>query len=197
MIAITGWNTSIAVELRKLLPDGETAVRAVAADPDFPLDADRYLFAAGLLRPKQHRDQTAEEIREGLLVNHGSVVRACDVLFDVNPTARVVVIGSESAYTGSYDDVYASAKANLHRYVETKKLKHPGQQLVCVAPTIIMDSGMTQRRKDLVSVEKRALKNPKRRWLKAIEVARLVHFCLFQDEGYLSGVVLRLHGGPA
>jgi NAD(P)-dependent dehydrogenase (short-subunit alcohol dehydrogenase family) len=122
------------------------------------------------------------------------VIAACDQVFDERELARVVVIGSESGFSGSYDSAYAAAKAGLHAYVETKRLK-PRQQLVCVAPGIIADAGMTTRRPDKDALAARALEHPKRRFVTALEVAKLIRFLLYDDIGYLSGITIRMNGG--
>ena len=193
MLAVTGIRSKIMQELCSLLPEGETFA-------GFPLeqsnihDCDRYFLCAGVLRAKQLCHQTDEEIVEGLMVNAIAPMRLCDRILATNDRARIVVMGSQSGYSWSHDGAYASAKAALHRYVETKKLG-PHQQLVCVAPSIIEDTGMTQARQDTENLERRRKEHPKGRFLKAIEVARLVHFLLYVDQGYISNTVVRMHGG--
>jgi NAD(P)-dependent dehydrogenase (short-subunit alcohol dehydrogenase family) len=192
MIAIRG-GSLIAKELRAMLPPGEEVVW-VPRDADMPTGATRHLFCAGLLRSKSADMQTNREIIEGMTVNLWSVTDQIERIMSANDLARVCVLGSESGFSGSFDGTYAEAKKELHQYVESKKLK-PLQQLVCIAPSIISDCGMTTRRLDLDNLEARRATHPKRRFLRAAEVARLVHFCLYVDKGYLSGTVIRLHGG--
>src|SRR3989304_3989175 len=190
MLAVTGYNSRIIQELRHLLPQGEQIVR-IEGDAPF---SDRYLLCAGVLRAKRLAEQSADEIAEAMHVNLARPMKLCDDIRARIDNARICIVGSESGYVWSYDGAYAAAKAALHRYVETKKLR-PGQQLVAIAPSIIEDTGMTQARTDLENLERRKLENPKRRFLKAAEVARLIHFLLYQDEGYLSGTVIRMNGG--
>ena len=99
--------------------------------------------------------QTFAETATSLAVNLTSVVRICEHLLTNNPRARIAVLGSES-WRGSYDTTYFLAKAALNAYVERRRLTSPDQQLVVVSPTIVMDSGMTQRRDDLDQVTERA-----------------------------------------
>lgn len=192
MIAIRGASSAIALALLALVTE---PVVEIPRDGPVPMNADRYLFTAGLLRASPMRQQTAAEISEGWWVNAGSVIRACDEIIARNPVARICVMGSESGYAGSFDGTYAAAKAALHAYVETKALTYPGQQLVAIAPSIIGDAGMTLRRKDTEALMRRRLDHPKRRFLEAAEVAALVHHVLYVDRGYLSGTVIRMHGG--
>ena len=206
-LGVTGRRTSIVEHLLRLLPDDRVVsigrrpdddVRIDLARPfdvgQFPSDLDRYVLAAGVMYPRRLADQSFDETATSLAVNLTSVVRVCEHLLDANPRARICLIGSES-FRGSYDTTYFVAKAGLNAYVERRRLSHPGQQLVIVSPTIIMDSGMTERRDDLDQVADRAQASPKHRFLYAAEVARLVHFVLWEDDGMLTNTVVSMNGG--
>lgn len=192
MIYVRGAQSAIAQEL-----DAMCHVVPVERGEQMPISGDRYLFCTGLIRQKRIEDQTEAEIAETFMVNAISVIRECDRLLSVNPKARICVIGSESAFKGSFDGAYASAKAALHRYVETKRLNYPDQQLVCVAPTCIVNTGMNRQRNadGVKALEGRRLNHPKRRWLQPYEVARMVHFLLCVDQGYTTNTVIRMSGG--
>jgi NAD(P)-dependent dehydrogenase (short-subunit alcohol dehydrogenase family) len=206
-LGVTGRRTSIVEHLLRLVPDDRVVsigrrpdddVRIDLARPfdvgQFPSDLDRYVLAAGVMYPRRLADQSFDETATSLAVNLTSVVRVCEHLLDANPRARICLIGSES-FRGSYDTTYFVAKAGLNAYVERRRLSHPGQQLVIVSPTIIMDSGMTERRDDLDQVADRAQASPKHRFLYAAEVARLVHFVLWEDDGMLTNAVVSMNGG--
>ena len=190
MLAVTGLRSRIIEELIPLLPQGEQVVRI---DEEPPV-AWRYVLCAGTLNRKPLYDQSMTEITDSLHVNLVRPIQLCEAILRREGPARIVVIGSESGFAWSYDDTYAAAKAGLHRYVETRKLR-PDQQLVAIAPSIIADTNMTRSRKDTANLESRRLAHPKRRFLRAVEVARLIHFLLYVDEGYLSGQVIRINGG--
>lgn len=193
-IVITGWRSAIAEEFRRLLRSNEVTIHGKPLEPNFPLDAERYLFCQGLLRPKSFEEQTENEIREGIEVNYGSIVRLCDLIIARNDFARICVIGSESGYRGSYDENYASSKALLHTYVESKRLRTPDQQLVAISPAIIGDCRMTVERKDVENLERRRREHPKKRFLEAREVAEMAKILLYHQP-YISGAVVRMHGG--
>ena len=192
-LAVTGRDSTIVQELVRHLDNDEDAVVEMHDADNIPI-VSRYLLCAGVIRPKQLKDQSRHEIAETLAVNLIRPMHLCDAILARNEHARICVIGSESGYTWSFDGAYAAAKSALHRYVETKKLL-PTQQLICIAPSIIEDSGMTRARTDYENLERRRQSHPKKRFLTAAEVARLVHFVLYQDEGYLSGQVIRMNGG--
>lgn len=194
MIYVRGAGSAIVSALQTIYP----AIVPVARGEQMPTDSGyRYLFCVGLLYQKPTKDQTKAEIDESFAVNCSNVTRECDRLLDVNPRARICVIGSEAAYTGSFDETYATAKRNLQRYVESKRLKHQDQQIVCIAPTVIMDTGMTNARNEdgWLALGKRRAEHPKQRFLDPMEVARMIHFLLVVDRGYTTNVTIRLNGG--
>ncbi len=191
MLGITGYHSSIA----KAYPRGANADREIIADriENLSFVCDEYLLCGGVLHGKEITEISDEELAETFAVNYTSIAKFCDELFSVNKEAKVCIIGSESGVKGSYDMAYAGAKAALHLYVETKKLNFPEQNLVCVSPTIIEDSGMTQRRDDLKEVLKRGKQRRMGRWIKAEEVARIAHFAL--HEVALANTVIHVNGG--
>ncbi len=192
-IVITGWRSKIAERFREILPEGESAIWGKPCEPDFP-QAHRYLFCHGLMRAKTMDDQTPAERDEGWVVNYISTATLCDWIFRSDMAARVCIIGSESGYRDSFDGTYAVAKGALHRYVEGKKLPAPGQQLVAISPSIIEDCGMTTRRRDQHNLDLRRSQHPKGRFIRAKEVALLAAHLLYHQP-YISGTVIRMHGG--
>jgi NAD(P)-dependent dehydrogenase (short-subunit alcohol dehydrogenase family) len=89
---------------------------------------------------------------------------------------------------------YAGAKAALHLYVERKQLSSADQQLVAIAPTVIWDSGMTQRRPDLRELAARGEATRLGRWLKAREVAEQARQVLCGASPFLSNTIIRMRG---
>lgn len=179
MIAVTGLRTTIVHELHKLRPD--ESIERIDSFPSLnefdcefriPSAAEHFVLAAGVLHPKRIADQAAHEISASLAVNLVNAVRLCELILERTPNARIVVIGSESAFFGSYDDTYFLAKAALHRYVQVRKVL-PEQLLACLAPPIIADSGMTRRRSDYPAVL------GQRKTCTATEVAVMVEHLLY------------------
>jgi|SRR6185503_5637753 len=193
MLAVTGYNSRVIQELRSLLPEGEQVV-AIARKGAVMEEVRRFVLCAGLLRPLKLTQQTEEEAAETMEVNCFQPIRLCEHILERFGDARICVIGSESGFAWSYDGAYAAAKAALHRYVETKRLS-PDQQLVCLAPSVIENTGMTLARQDVENLEAKRMANPKRRFLTPMEVAKAIHFLLYVDEGYTTGIVIRMNGG--
>jgi NAD(P)-dependent dehydrogenase (short-subunit alcohol dehydrogenase family) len=194
MLALTGVRSRIATELVLLLPPLEP-FRACERAAELPLDADRYLFAQGYLAGKSDEEITPAERRRTYEANFEEVRDAAEAILQANERARICVIGSESAFFGSFDGTYARSKAMLHSWVQGRRLKSPEQQLVCVSLGIVGDAGMTTRRTDKARLDARQARHPKRRFVSSAEAARLIRFVLYEDRGYLSGVVIRMNGG--
>lgn len=194
MLAVTGKTTTIVKEYMKLAKLDDLDVWPIGAEPSLAElachlvvpDADQFILAAGLLHQKRLHQQTGAEIRASVALNFVNVVRICETALEKNEAARICVIGSESAFGWSWDDTYAGMKAALHRYVEKRSLRGL-QQLVCVSPPIISDSGMTTRRKDYPAILKR------RPSVTASAVAKLVYELLNGDID-LNNVVVRMTG---
>jgi NAD(P)-dependent dehydrogenase (short-subunit alcohol dehydrogenase family) len=190
MIGITGKRSAITKHFVANIPEAEIVYGTTET---LPHDLDSYFLCAGALAGKDALSLSDEEALEIFRVNYLDVVRFCEAVFNENPRAKICVMGSESGFKGSFDTVYGGTKAALHLYVQSKKLLHPEQHLVCVAPTVIEDTGMTQRRKDLDATLERGKTQKLGRWLKADEVARVARMAL--TEVSLCNSVIRMTGG--
>lgn len=172
MLAVTGFRTTIVRELQGLV----SHERVTRIERDFPFEqVDRYVLAAGILHSKPLCEQSPQERDQSLTVNFIEPLCHCEDALQRNPNARVVLIGSESAYLGSYDELYAVTKLALHRYVVLRKVL-PNQTLGLISPPIIADSGMTQRRHDYPDVLR------ERRHVFARDVARAAYRILYETK---------------
>lgn len=136
----------------------------------------RYVLAAGYLAGKTLNSASADELARTWLVNFVNTARLGNEILQRDPMARVCVVGSMSALDGSFDLAYAGAKAALHLWAETTHLS-AGQQLVVVAPPIIADSGMTERRPDYPAILST------RPHVTAWDVASTIHAALWAPVG--------------
>lgn len=194
-LCITGYSSTIAQEYLDAMDreDGVGMVRNIRNVRSAPLDGNEYLLCAGVLYGERIGDMPLSAINKTLRVNFSDVAAFCDKLFEENKHAKVCIIGSESGVKGSFDMAYAGAKAAMHLYVESKRLMHRHQHLVCVAPTIIADSGMTERRTDLGACMQRGKERRLGRWLRASEVAEIAYFAMHQPA--LCNTVINARGG--
>ena len=186
-ICITGGTTTIAKRLVDMLDDSEQVIphtkRVLSASFKDNVEglpfADRYLFAQGKM---YGIDVACMDPVQVYNITAISVMQRVAMAFDLNPNARIVVIGSMSAILGSYDVHYACSKAALHHFVNSFP-KPKGSTLVCVAPTIISDSGMTERRADYLQVLK------ERKTVTAQQVAEVCHWVLYRSTAVNHGII--------
>ena len=202
---VSGVRTTIWREMRGMIRTLADDTTVVACQSDFgALDwrpdahipiCDRYLLAMGHLWPSCLRDQGTNEVKRSLAINLIAPMRIIDRALEMNPEARICVIGSESGLRGSFNEVYGAAKAGLHHYIETRPVG-PDQQLVGIAPSMIEDSGMTTRRADQENVDARREAHPKGRLLMAREVAALAFHLLFSEGTFATNIVIPMLGRP-
>lgn len=188
MIGILGAGSTIAQEFRDFTSDPMIEGHF----DDVPRDLDKYLICTGYLAGKCLETISHEEAKKTFFLNFLEPAKFCDEVFAHNPRAKIVLIGSESGFKGSFDMAYAGAKAALHLYVETKRLNHAEQMLVAIAPHVIGDTRMTQRRGDVEALQQRAQCNRLGRWLNAREVAREAYELLYRASTALSGTIIRM-----
>ncbi len=201
---LTGGNSAIVKALIPLLDCEYLALSREFCDMGSVADVDaakpiilrnnRIVIAHGNLSNKYFLERDEHSLLESIKVNLLSVVRLCEIALTDNCYARIVVIGSESAKGGSYDVAYWLSKAALHAYVRERRLCSPYQQLVCIAPSLILGTGMTDR-KSQDEIEKSISQNPKQRGIMAAEVAELIRFLLFTEKGYITNTVVEMNGG--
>ncbi|TAK83393.1 MAG: SDR family oxidoreductase [Aquabacterium sp.] len=177
----------IGYEFMKLEPES-----CLAHLHSTPINVDRYLICTGYLAGKSIDEIRSDHLAETFSRNFAEIARFCDKVFAIRPEARVCIIGSESGFAGSYDMAYAGAKAAIHLYIETKRLKYAEQMIVGIAPGIIWDSNMTQSRDDRELLSDVSDHNRLGRWISAKEVAELAHYLLMEASPAVSGQIIRM-----
>ena len=153
----------------------------------------KYIILSGFLQSKKILNQTKDEIINSIFVNSIGPTLFSEYLLNTNPNARLIIIGSESGYKGSYDLTYALSKSSLRMYVKQKRTK-PNQQLLLISPSTIIDFGMTERRLDIQKLNQYRINHPKKRFLNSIELTDLI-INLFSSTNYLSNEEINLNGG--
>ena len=135
------------------------------------------------------------DIVSQISINLLSVVKICEVALQHNKKVKIIILGSESGIKGSFDIVYSLTKAAIHKYVEERKIKYPEQQLICLAPSTIIDSHMTIKRKDKRNIQKSIINNPKKRGILSKEISNLIYTLFYEQTDYISNTVIRIDGG--
>jgi short-subunit dehydrogenase len=156
---------------------------------------DKILILQSVISSIPFLKRRSSDIINQVSVNLLSVVKICEVALQHNRKAKIIILGSESGIKGSFDIIYALTKAAIHKYVEERKIKHPGQQLICIAPSTIIDSHMTIKRKDKINVQKSIINNPKKRGILSKEISNLIFTLFYEQTDYISNTVIRIDGG--
>ena len=206
-ILITGGTSKISFYLKKIISKNYNIYSPKKEEWDFSnLDFDKkkinlikkcdkiFLFHS-ILSNKSHLLKSEKEIQKQLNINLLSKIKICEISLKYNPKARIFILGSESGLKGSYDIVYGLSKSSINKYVEERKIFKKGQQLICIAPSTIMDGKMTLKRKDIKNVLKSVKNNPKKRGLYSKEISKLIYDLSFNNTDYITNTVINVNGG--
>ena len=206
-ILITGGSSKISSHLKRLIPKKYNIYSPSKknwnfSNADFSKDnvnlikkCDKIYLFHSILISKAHLSKSYEEIVNQININLLSIIKICEISLKYNRKAQIFILGSESAIKGSFDIVYSLTKSSIHKYVEERKILYKDQQLICIAPSTIIDSKMTLRRKDKKNVIKSIKNNPKKRGLYSKEVSKLIYDLSFSNSKYLSNTVININGG--
>ena len=206
-ILITGGSTKISLYLKKLIGTKYKIHSPSKKDwnlssPNFDKDkinlikkCDKIFLFHSILSNKKHLSKNYKEIQEQLNTNLLSTINICEIALLNNKNVQIFILGSESGLKGSFDIIYALTKSSIHKYVEERKIFFKNQQLVCIAPSTIIDAKMTINRKDKNNVKKSINNNPKKRGLYSKEISKLIYDLSFNNSKYLSNTVIHVNGG--
>ena len=157
--------------------------------------SNKILLLQSVISSKKFLNRRENDIIDQIRINFLSIIKICEVALKYKKKAKIVILGSESGIKGSHDIVYGLMKTALHQYVKERKINFPNQQLVCIAPSTIIDANITIRRKDKNNVKKSIRNNPKKRGLKSKEIAELIYNIFYNITDYLSNTVISVDGG--
>ena len=189
MFVAIGMRSTIIQALAELMPQEQIVPpdwqgHTVAYLADVPPDC-RFVLAGGYLAGKRASEQSAEEHARTYWLNTEQPMMLASQALDELPAARVCIIGSWSAVTGSFDENYAAAKDTIHRWAKRQHIAPP-RQLVVIAPPIIADSRMTRARADYPEILQR------RPHCCAMDVARAIKAALWETGPDASARVIYL-----
>ena len=206
-ILIIGKNSKIAKEFIKKVSKSKTIIKPSKTewdmkDIDFDLNkinqikkVDKILLLQSVISSTPVLKRKSPDILSQVSINLLSVIKVCEIALQYNRHVKIIILGSESGIKGSFDIIYALTKAAIHKYVEERKIKYSKQQLLCIAPSTIIDANMTVKRKDGHNVARAIKNNPKKRGVLSKEVSNLIYSLFYEQTDYLSNIVIRLDGG--
>ena len=96
-----------------------------------------------VINSKKLQYKTQKEINDQININLVSIIEISEIALKYNKKAKILIMGSESGLKGSFDIIYGLTKSGLHKYVEERKIQFKDQQLICLAPSTIIDGGIT------------------------------------------------------
>lgn len=152
------------------------------------------LYTWGKLYPNKLINQTFEEKVNGYLFNFLIPVSLIEQFNSTNCKFNFIYMSSESAKKGSFDGNYASQKAATELYIRECQLSNKESIVVGVAPSMLIDAGMTTRRLDVNNVLIAEQSHPKCRLLYTSELVTVIEFLLFQNT-YITNTVIEINGG--
>jgi NADP-dependent 3-hydroxy acid dehydrogenase YdfG len=153
------------------------------------------VFTMGVISANRLIDQSRRQWVASLSINAVLPIKIIERFNRENCQFRFLYISSESASKGSFDGAYFIGKAAVELFVRECRLSNPRSSVLCIAPSMIGDAGMTTRRRDQHNVEDNLNAHPKRRHLTATEVANLCIFYLLSASDYLTNTTISLNGG--
>lgn len=160
---------------------------------DAPVDV--FINFAGVMVSKCLTEASADDIMRTMSVNLVSPMVAISQLSDnFTENSVCLLIGSQSAFKGSYDDLYATSKAGIHGLVGTVAPKlAPKTRIIDLAPGITINTRMTENRAadDLEPARQRI---PMKRFLQPEEVAKVCYHLISDDFSYMTGNTVDLNG---
>jgi 3-oxoacyl-[acyl-carrier protein] reductase len=155
-----------------------------------------FINCAGIMISKTLFEAPFEELTRMINVHLLSAMMAvARVKMKLEPGGAIILLSSQSAFKGSYDDAYAIAKGAIHAMVKTLAPKlAPQHRIVCVAPGVTIGTRMTQdRAADDLEPYRKSI--PLQRFATPDEIAGCVRFLLSPDAVSMTGCTIDINGG--
>jgi 3-oxoacyl-[acyl-carrier protein] reductase len=155
-----------------------------------------FINCAGIMISKTLFEAPVEELIRMINVHLLSAMMAvARVKTKLEPGGAIILLSSQSAFKGSYDDAYAIAKGAIHAMVKTLAPKlAPEHRIVCVAPGVTIGTRMTQdRAADDLEPYRKSI--PLQRFATPDEIAGCVRFLLSSDAASMTGCTIDINGG--
>lgn len=157
---------------------------------------DVFVHFAGIMLSKSLSDSSFEDIENMVKVNlTAPIYLVSQVIPKLSDKGLIIMMGSQSAYKGSYDDLYAITKAGIHGMVGSLAPKlAPNKRIINIAPGITRGTRMTDRRSedDLANATSRV---PLNRLAEAKEVAQICMRLTDETFNYMTGNTVDINGG--
>jgi 3-oxoacyl-[acyl-carrier protein] reductase len=189
---------------KDLFPDAPEVVVCDFEDPkavevafeNLETPVDSFINCAGIMISKTLFEAPFEDLIRMINVHLLSAMMAvARVRAKLEPGGTIVLLSSQSAFKGSYDDAYAIAKGAIHAMVKTLAPKlAPRNRIICIAPGVTIGTRMTRdRAADDLEPYRKAI--PLQRFATPEEIAGCVRFLLSRDAASMTGCTIDINGG--
>jgi 3-oxoacyl-[acyl-carrier protein] reductase len=170
------------------------AVEKAFADLHTPVYS--FVNCAGIMISKTLFEASFEQLSQMINVNLFSAMAAvARVREKLESGGVIILLSSQSAFKGSYDDAYAITKGAIHALVKTVAPKiAPQHRIICLAPGVTIGTRMTQdRAADDLEPYRQSI--PLKRFTTPEEIAGCVEFLLSPAAASMTGCTIDMNGG--
>ena len=159
-------------------------------------DIDIFMHCAGIMLAKSLPESSYDDIQKMMQVNLSAPLYLISkIIPKLSKRALIIVLGSQSAYKGSYDDLYAITKAGIHGLVGTLSPKlAPHHRIINVAPGITTGTRMTDLRTE-TDLETARDRVPLKRLAHSDEIAKICYSLAGHEFDYMTGNTIDINGG--
>ena len=161
---------------------------------DLFCEEDIIIYISSILYSDRIENQTYTQIFNSNLVNTIIPIRLIKYLDKNYSKFTFCYISSESAKKGSFDDSYHVSKGATDNFIREFRLGSKESRIFSIAPSTI-ESGMTNRRKDLERLNRYREEHPKKRFITADEIAKIIKNLCSDEFNYLSNTTVEINGG--
>jgi 3-oxoacyl-[acyl-carrier protein] reductase len=157
---------------------------------------DSFINCAGIMVSRNLFESSFDELVRMTNVNLlSAMVAVARVRPKLKAHGLVILLSSQSAFKGSYDDAYAITKGGIHAMVKTLASKlAPQHRIICLAPGVTIGTRMTEDRA-ADDLEPYRLKIPLQRFATPQEIAGCVQFLLSPSASSMTGCTIDINGG--
>ncbi|MBL8709682.1 MAG: SDR family oxidoreductase [Rhodospirillaceae bacterium] len=181
---------------RHLLCDFADPAQTQSAFQAFAGPVDSFINAAGIAIGKAIWDTAPGDIGNLMNVNLISPMLACGALRGkINPGGAIILLSSQSAYRGGWDDAYNASKGGINTFIKSLAMKlAPDVRVIGIAPGIVIGTRMTAGRQqnDLERIKETI---PLKRFAEVGEVAAMTLSLLGPAGANVTGAVIDMNGG--
>lgn len=155
-----------------------------------------FINCAGTTHSKSIRETNADEIESIFRINLISPMMVIhSILPYLEDNSSIILLGSQSAYKGSFDDSYAASKGAIDSLVKSLSAKlAPKTRVINLAPGITYPTALTQIMPEELRQQKKK-EIPMKRFATPEEIAEVIFFLTSDACRFMTGNTVDINGG--